>query len=63
MVSTYQDKRNTRMQGGSLWMTRRKYLSVHAAKHGVIALKLHGWKIDEAVYPTRDHRVVATKGA
>ena len=59
-MRTDRNKRNVAQAGGG-WLTRRKYLSAYAAKHGAIALKLHGWEIDEAVYPTRDHRIVAVK--
>ena len=44
----------------SVWVTTRQYCTEYAAKHAVIAMKLHGWTID-VKSPTRSHLIVAYK--
>ena len=49
-------KKEDNKTGFDMWVTHREYCSAYAAKHGVIALQVHGWGI--RVHPTPGNFIV-----
>lgn len=60
MARLNEDPRNEWLPKSQLWRTKRQYETVHAVKHGAIALEAHGWELLNG-YPSKSHYIIAYK--